>query len=151
MALGGHASDENSVLCEVCNHVFMHVFVCLWRVFICMSDCMRLCVCVHGSWCANRCLPSAHSACVPGCSLLRTLWFLNQPCSTLAATDKSCLSHHGGFLFSIQTHSVSPSLPLFTHFFSSWCNCKNAAASECVVLSCFSSSLSANLSCTNTD
>lgn len=48
--------------------------------------------------------------------LLRTLWFLNLPCSTLATTDKSCLSHRSGFLYIIQKHPSALSASLFMHF-----------------------------------
>lgn len=74
-------------------------------------------VCVWQLACANQSVSSpsqSHTQPVYLSALLRTLWFVNQPCSTHTATDKSCLSHHGGFLSSIQTHSnVSPSLLLF--------------------------------------
>lgn len=96
-----------SVLCTVCNHAYVFLRV--------SNSCMD--VCIWQLACANQSVSSpsqSHTQPVYLSALLRTLWFVNQPCSTCTATDKSCLSHHGGFLSSIQTHSnVSPSLLLF--------------------------------------
>lgn len=80
-------------------------------------------------------LPHISTLSLCTCLLLRTLWFLNHPCSTLTATDKSCLSHHGGFLFSIKTHSGLPSLPLFHLFLLMLTQPYNAATLN--VLYCF--------------
>lgn len=91
-------------------------------------------VCIWQLACANQSVSSpsqSHTQPVYLSALLRTLWFVNQPCSTHTATDKSCLSHHGGFLSSIQTHS-NFSLTFFSCRCSSkCCKLRHAVVSRC--------------------
>lgn len=92
-------------------------------------------LCVEDSWCANQSFSSSshqHWACVPT-AVLRTLWFLNLLCSTLAATDKSCLFHHHGFLFSVHVLHLSLS---FTSFMSRWCSWEHCSLEHVVLGSC---------------